>query len=385
MKKLALLILLTVLLNTSCRKVETPVTIQADGLTQTLNTSERLPEKLLNLAEVSLDPDDSLLYLGKAIALDETLPSANSYTLIVRRAVELTILSPNGEQKINTSALTVGQALEHAGFSISAADRLIPPANTSLVAIDGGAPLTVEYQPARDLTVTLDGKTVQARSAAPTVGQALAEAGIGLVGLDYSLPPESDPLPLNGEIRVVRVTESITLAQETIPYGTRTELSADLELDQQALLQGGELGLKITRTRSRVEDGEEVSQTSDGESLVRPPQDRILGIGTKIVIRTASWMGSPSNTGGPSRFMPLPTLPACLRHRPARAAPAPPWALVFARERWPWSIRGSFFWRMNASLCPVMAKPSSKTITAPTPAPTGALIGSTSVSPIWTA
>jgi 3D (Asp-Asp-Asp) domain-containing protein len=32
----------------------------------------------------------------------------------------------------------------------------------------------------------------------------------------------------------------------------------------------------------------QVSQQSESESIVRPPQDRILGIGTKIVIRTAT-------------------------------------------------------------------------------------------------
>jgi resuscitation-promoting factor RpfB len=348
MKKLALLILVTVILNTSCRKVETPVTIQSDGLTHMLNTSERLPEKLLSQAEVTLGPDDSLLYLGEVIPLDKALPAADSYTLLVRRAVELTILSPDGDQKIRTSALTVGQALEQAGFSLSAADRFAPPANTPLVASDSGVPLTVEYQPARDLTVTLDGKTVQARSAAPTVGQALAEAGVALVGLDYSLPSESDPLPPDGEIRVVRVTESITLAQETIPYGTRTELSADLELDQQALLQGGELGLKITRTRSRVEDREEVSQTSDGESLVRPPQDRILGIGSKIVIRTAVVDGVSIEywralTLYATPYAPcVPETPTCqggtgtamgTRVRKGEVAMVYPWYLLLAGER----------------------------------------------------
>jgi 3D (Asp-Asp-Asp) domain-containing protein len=85
----------------------------------------------------------------------------------------------------------------------------------------------------------------------------------------------------------VRVIESVALTQKSVPFGTRTELSADLELDQQALLQGGQPGLAIARLRARLEDGVQVSQNSESESLVRPPQDRILGVGTKVVIRTA--------------------------------------------------------------------------------------------------
>jgi 3D (Asp-Asp-Asp) domain-containing protein len=120
------------------------------------------------------------------------------------------------------------------------------------------------------------------------VGQALAESGFPLIGLDTSLPVETAPLPENGQIQVVRVVETVALTQKTIPFSTRTELSADLELDQQALLQGGEPGLAIARLRNRSEDGVQVSQQSESESVIRPPQDRILGIGTKIVIRTTT-------------------------------------------------------------------------------------------------
>jgi resuscitation-promoting factor RpfB len=128
---------------------------------------------------------------------------------------------------------------------------------------------------------------VRIHSAAASVGQALAEAGLPLVGLDTSEPGETAALPANGQIRVVRVVESLSLSQKSIPFGTRTELSADLEIDQQALLQPGSAGLSIARTRTRFEDGKQVSQVSEGQTIVRPAQDRILGYGTKIVVRTA--------------------------------------------------------------------------------------------------
>ncbi len=59
---------------------------------------------------------------------------------------------------------------------------------------------------------------LQIQSSAQTVGEALAEAGIPLVGLDYSLPAEKELLPSDGQIRVVRVTESVLLAQSSIPF-----------------------------------------------------------------------------------------------------------------------------------------------------------------------
>jgi uncharacterized protein YabE (DUF348 family) len=277
-----LLALFPLLLFSSCQSAGKPVILLADGKVYSMTSTNLVPADLLAGAGVSLGADDRLLYLGSAVPLDQPLPPAEAYTLTVRRALQLTLVTPDGTRTLATSAQTVGEALTEAGISLYLADRLDPPADTPLQAA-----LTVTYRPARALTVTADGRELQVRSAADTVGQALAEAGLPLVGLDYAVPSEDSPLPPDGQVRIVRVVEAVALAQKSLPYQTRTELSADLEIDQQALLQGGEPGLAIARTRTRLEDGLQVAQQSESESIVRPPQDRILGFGTKVVIRTA--------------------------------------------------------------------------------------------------
>jgi resuscitation-promoting factor RpfB len=278
-----LFLLIPILLLVACQTAKIPVTILVDGHTLSLSTTTRLPADLLTEAGVTLEGNDRLLYLGSPTPLDATLPDAKSYILTVRRAMAVSIVAPDGKKTIQTSALTVGQALNEAGYKLFAADLLDPPSDTP---IDGA--LTITYQPSRPIIIKVDGIQLQERSAAGSVGQALAEAGIPLLGLDISIPEESAPLPADGQIRVVRVVESVAMTQKTIPYDTRTELSADLEIDQQALLQGGEPGLAVTRVRTRTEDGVQVAQQSESESIVRPPQDRIMGIGTKIVIRTTT-------------------------------------------------------------------------------------------------
>jgi uncharacterized protein YabE (DUF348 family) len=286
MKKFYWLLPLILVFLSACQTAGTSVTILADGHSYTLVTNERTPAKILSAAKVTLGPNDRLLYLGSPAPLDSALPDADSYTLVVRRAITLTLVTPDGKKTIQTSAQTVGQALAEGGFTLYAADRIDPPAETPLSQTEVNVPLTVTYQPSQNLVVTVDGTQVRIRSAASSVGQALAEASIPLIGLDSSLPSEQDPLPADGKIRVTRVVESVALIQKSLPFATRTEPSADLELDQQALVQGGEPGLFVTRVRSRSEDGVQVSQKTESESIVRPPQDRILGYGTKVVIRT---------------------------------------------------------------------------------------------------
>jgi 3D (Asp-Asp-Asp) domain-containing protein len=137
------------------------------------------------------------------------------------------------------------------------------------------------------VTITANGQQLQITSAAGTVGEALAEAGIPLLGLDYSLPAENEPLPADGELKVVRVSESLLLAQKPIPFESELQASAEVPLDQTQILQPGEMGLNMERVRIRYEDGNEMSRLTENETLVRPPKTRVLGYGTKIEIKTA--------------------------------------------------------------------------------------------------
>lgn len=248
----------------------------------TLYTSERTPTSWLTRAGLSLSPGDRLLYQGEPISPDEPLSSGLTYTLQIRRAVTVTLITPRGPYELHTAAWTVGEALVEDGFSILIGDRVSPPLETPLT-----AGMEISYWPGRDLKISVEGKEISIRSSASTVGQALAEAGLPLMALDYSLPREDEPLPADGHIRVARVAENVILSQKTIPYQSRFEASADLELDQTALLQPGEPGLAVSRKRIRLEDGVETAHWETEETLVRPPRDRVVGYGTKINVRTA--------------------------------------------------------------------------------------------------
>jgi uncharacterized protein YabE (DUF348 family) len=284
MKKLAWTVLALLLLLPACQSKTSLVTILVDGQVYSLNTSLRVPAEILAGAGVSLDPSDRLLYLGSSIPQNIELPDSRDYVLTIRRAVPLTLDEINSPPRVfQTSAATIGQALAEAGIILNAGDLVDPPSETPIT----GA-ITVTYRPGREISISVDGSQVRVRSAATTVGQVLAEAGVPLVGLDFSQPSEFSSIPVDGQIHLVRVTETVTLNENSIPYNTRTELSADVEIDQQALVQGGQPGLAITRHRARREDGVQVSQQNESESIVRPPQDRVMGIGTKIVIRTTT-------------------------------------------------------------------------------------------------
>jgi len=290
MRRINWLVATLLLVLAACQPItQTTINILDGDQFHTLKSSSRLPSRLLDEVGISLGPNDRLLFNGVTVDPDETLPVADVYTIQVRRAVTVAIIQPNSEtQSIHTSALNVGQALEEAGFSLYAADRLSPPAETPIM-----GNMEITYQPARDLSITVEGRSAQVRSAAETVEQALAEAGISLQGLDYSIPPDSEPIPEDGQIQVVRVQEVVTLTQKILPYTTDFQPTADLELDQQSIIQVGEDGLAISRVRVRYEDGVETSRQTEGETVIRPPKDEVVGYGTRIVIRTTQTPDGP--------------------------------------------------------------------------------------------
>ena len=271
------------LLLVSCQpQVLPPITIIDGEQVHTLVTNERIPAKLLAEARITFSPPDLLLVNGHPFPPQQSLPPETD-TLQVRRAVGVTLVTPGGEQELVTAAGTVGEALHEAGIQLYAADFIDPPADTSIVDT-----MRITYRPSQELTVTTSAGAFGIRSSARTVGTALAGAGIPLVGLDYSLPAESDVLPADGQIRVVRVSESIILAQKAISFETETLSSPDVELGTQEIAQPGENGLAIARSRIRYEDGKEVSRIVENESLVHPPQTRIIHTGSKIVVKTVT-------------------------------------------------------------------------------------------------
>jgi len=272
----------------SCQPPTLPtITIIEDDQVTALQTDEHVPSAILAQAGIALNPNDHFLLNGLPVAPNS--PIANSpvsgspITIQLRRAVTVIITTPEGQKQIQSSAFTVGEALQEAGIQLRTSDKVDPPVNAPIT-----SPVTIHYSPSREFTITVDGKTIQALSSAQTVGEALAEAGIPLLGLDYSLPAEKEALPSDGQIKVVRVSESVILAQKPIPFESELIASAEIPLDQTQILEPGASGLSVQRVRIRYEDGKEISRVTENETRVRPPKKRVLAYGTKIEIKTAS-------------------------------------------------------------------------------------------------
>ena len=104
---------------TACQPHSSSVTIIDGDQIQRIESNETELPPLLEQAGVVLGSNDRILVNGIEAPLDQTQLVTDTLTIQIRRAVTLTLNTPQGQQTIQTSALTVGQALSEAGLFIN--------------------------------------------------------------------------------------------------------------------------------------------------------------------------------------------------------------------------------------------------------------------------
>ena len=176
-----------------------------------------------------------------------------------------------------TNADTLGDALRDAGITIHAADQVTPALDSAPV-----NDMTVHIKRALPIKLRLDGVTIDARTNAALVGDVLLELNAPLFGLDTVLPPADTPVSENMIIEILRVTEDIVTERAAIDFAVKTQLDADLNLDDVAVVQDGRAGLQETRYRLRYENGVEVSRELQETVVVEAPVDKIIAYGARI-------------------------------------------------------------------------------------------------------
>jgi uncharacterized protein YabE (DUF348 family) len=256
------------------------------GSSYALTAQGPTPLALAAQAGLIFSAADRFLLDGQPIPAEQVLPASGTHTLQLVRARLVTLLTPDGETTFQTTAPTVGQALAETGLQLYRADYIAPLPETPLTDA-----LTITYRPARDYIIRVDNLAIPVKSAAGTVGQILASAGIPLLGLDQSRPAESDPAPADGVIEIVRVQETVTVAQKSLPFSTKYQPAADLPIGSETLIQPGEPGLSLTTERVRYENGVEVARTTEAEVVVRQPVEQIMGRGSQVTVQQLDMAG----------------------------------------------------------------------------------------------
>lgn len=198
--------------------------------------------------------------------------------LSIDRARSLTLVD-GGKAPISFEAFasTVGEALAEAGVPVYQGDAIFPALSSRLQA--GQRVIIWRSLP---IDVQVDGHTLSTRTRQQTVGDALAEMGVVLVGLDRVVPPLHAQLRPFSDIRVTRVREDVAYEEQHIPFQVVYVGDDNLAIDQQRIVHPGSQGILRSRHRIRYEDGVEVVRQLEDQWQAAAPENKVIAYGRKI-------------------------------------------------------------------------------------------------------
>ena len=247
----------------------------------TLQTAERIPANVLGAAGIALYPKDRVLINGETIDAHQALDAGTGVLLQYQPASSMRVVIDNHERSIFTDQVILGAALEAEAITLGEHDwismDLSSPVRDSML---------VSIRRARPVSVTAPEGLFTGSSAGLTVGEALFDLGLSLQNLDYSLPPDAEPIPTDGEIRLIRVNETLTIATEEIPHDSQYQEDPQTPLDQVSVIEAGQNAIYVTRERVRFENDQEVWHNAVESWQASEVKTATLGYGSKIVVQT---------------------------------------------------------------------------------------------------
>jgi len=257
-----------------------PVTIVVDGAERKFQTPLRNPMDILVDAGIALQATDKI-WVNGALAYAEALPAwtVPAQHIRIRRAFRLTLIDDGAQSTLVTNADTIGDAINDAGILLHPTDQVKPSLETA-----PAADMTVHIKRALPLKLLVDGVSIDARSNAANVGDALIELNAPLFGLDYVLPPADTAVHAGMTIEIRRVTEDIVAERAPIDFSLVTQVDEGLNIDDVAVVQEGRAGTQETRYRLRYENGVEVERELIETVVVEAPIDKIVAYGAKIEV-----------------------------------------------------------------------------------------------------
>jgi uncharacterized protein YabE (DUF348 family) len=270
-----------------------PVVVEADGnLIQRLTQSADI-QGVLRESGVDLKPSDRLFLDGRAVDPKTRLPRTTTSLgsaliltpkpqpahLVVERAIPISVNDNGLVSTIFTTAPTLGAALSGSGVLVYLGDYISP---------DLGSPVasgeSVFIRRSRAASITVDGRVIKTRTRAINVAELLAQEGIQLEGKDFTAPTPTNQVIDGISVAVTRVREVYVTETQTIAFATHWLPNPDMELDTRATPQEGAKGIKYRLFKSTYENGKLISQGLEREWIAKPPQDKIINYGTKVVI-----------------------------------------------------------------------------------------------------
>ncbi len=182
----------------------------------------------------------------------------------------------DGESKIKvfTSDITVEEAIEGQGITLSEYDVLIPDKHSL---VHDGMNITINRQ--KKVNLISDGFNVSYFTSAKTYREFLEENNISISEKDITSINLDEILETDNTLSITRIKEFKGEISEEIPYNTTRYDDYNLEKGKTRVVQKGQNGIKKIECEIVYSDGIEVSKKINGEYIAQNPVDEVIAVG----------------------------------------------------------------------------------------------------------
>ncbi|RIW29879.1 DUF348 domain-containing protein [Bacillus salacetis] len=264
------------------------VALTLNGEEKEIRTHANTIQDILQDMKIPLQSEDYLYPTGSTEV-------TNNMKVVWEPAKQVEIKVGSEARKVWTTAETVKELLADEKIEIGEHDKVNMSLDERVT-----EETKVEIAPAFPVKLVDGGNEKAAWSTSTTVADFLKQQGITLAEEDRVEPKLDSKVNANDVVKVVRVEKVTDVVEEPKEFTVVTRKDSGLTKGKEEIVQDGQQGLIEKKYEVVKENGKEVSRKLVSEKTVKESQDKIVNVGTKVLVAQVSRGSSSSSSSSSS-------------------------------------------------------------------------------------
>ena len=217
---------------------------------------------------------------------------ADGETVSLRRGRELQLTVDGKVRSVWVTAGSVDEALAQVG--LRAPGLALSASRSRRIPLDG---LSLAVTTPKAISIIADNRVIPRTTTAPTVRDALVEAGLVLDRDDRLTLARTVPLTKGLVVRVIRVRTERATEQVTVPFESERRNDAALTAGVTKIVTAGKAGVVRRTVETTYADAVVEKRAVVSNQTVSAPVTRVIAVGTKPRTMTAPQQSARQGTG----------------------------------------------------------------------------------------
>ncbi|MEK5388826.1 ubiquitin-like domain-containing protein [Margalitia sp. FSL K6-0131] len=198
-------------------------------------------------------------------------------------AKKVTVTVDGKKEEVWTTAGTIQEFVKEGDFGLHQYDQVEPNKDTKIY-----KDMNIVIKKAFPVTLNNGGKKKKVWSTSTTVGDFLKQQGIVLEELDRTNPEANQKVKPNDVIKVIRVKKVTDVVEEPLEYAVVTQKDSNLSMGEKKVIQHGQNGLVQKLYEVIKENGKEVSRSLVRKNILKDSKSKVVAVGSKSLTNQVS-------------------------------------------------------------------------------------------------